>query len=156
MIGTQGRYENAGTFSEGLAWVRIQGKVGYVDPDVRFVIPPRFDKGADFHEGRCRVLVGASWQYIDKQGVIVAKGGPAVADAWNDAEDFHGGLARVHAGGEFEESHHGPAFWKRGKWCYIDHQGIFVSICRNDEDHLIVPPLGKELDAKEYLGPGPR
>jgi hypothetical protein len=148
IIGPVGKYDNAGSFSEERARVTVEAKVGYVDLAGGLAIPTRFDKGGDFHEGRCRVLSGEGWGYIDSQGSVVAEGGPGPRSAWNDAEDFHGGLARVHTGGQFVESDHGPGFWKGGAWSYIDLQGADVALCRTDEPRLIAPPLGKEHDGR--------
>ncbi len=139
------QFEEAGAFSEALARVKVQGKVGYVDTTARLVIPARFDQGNDFHDGRCLVLEGDAWRYIDVRGFVVAKGGTHATDAWNDAEDFHGGLARVHIGGAYVHPDDGPGWWSRGKWVYVDRRGTIVCVCRHDTEQPIEPPLGKEF-----------
>ncbi len=50
----------------------------------------------------------------------------------NDAEDFRGGLARVHVGGEFRMTNDGPAYWDGGIWYYANAQGFVVSVCHRD------------------------
>jgi WG containing repeat len=137
-------------FSEGLAHVlRVDQKVGFVDTEGRFAVPAIFDDAGKFREGRCRVQVGGAWQYIDRKGVVVAK--PAeVGTIWNDAEDFVGGLARVHVGGKMSEATaHTACWWEGGKWYYIDHAGTIVTVCREDGKRLIEPPLGRELRGGE-------
>ena len=116
--------------------------VGFVDTAGQLAIPTAFEEAGTFHEGRCPVKVKGAWQIIDARGVLIASGVPP--DLWNDAEDFHNGLARVHVGGQFRSSHHGPNWWKGGKWFYVDRSGTIVTVCRNDGDELIEPPFGKE------------
>jgi WG containing repeat len=137
-------FEDAGTFSEGLAWAKFDGMVGYVDTTAKRVIPARFDQGGDFHEGRCRVVRGGVWAYIDRRGAVVAKGGRGADEGWNDAEDFHRGLARVHLGGKLMQPDDGGTWWSRGRWLYIDLRGQIVCVCRVDSEKPISPPLGRE------------
>jgi hypothetical protein len=135
----------AEAFSEGLALVlRVDQKVGFVDREGRFAIPPVFDLAGKFREGRCRVLVGDAWEYIDRKGVVVAK--PAQEGTiWNDAEDFVGAIARVHVAGKMSEATaHTDYWWEGGTWYYIDHAGVVVTVCRPDGTRLIEPPLGRE------------
>ena len=57
-------------FHEGLKRVRLNpgDKDGYIDQTGRFDIPPQFDSGDEFFEGRALVRVGARSGYIDKTG----------------------------------------------------------------------------------------
>ena len=45
-------------YHEGLARVRAQDKVGFVDQEYRLVIPPQFDAAFGFDGGTARVCVG--------------------------------------------------------------------------------------------------
>ena len=119
-------------FSEGLARFDIDNKRGYFDTVGKVVSPPKFDKGADFHEGLALVLLGKELQYINREGTLVARGGTEGADAWNDADDFHNGLARVHIGGRFTRKMDALNSWIGGKWCYIDRTGKIIRVCRYD------------------------
>jgi hypothetical protein len=132
-------------FSEGLAKIHINEKIGYIDESGTITIPANFDSGSDFHEGLCLVRVGDELQYIDKRGTVIARGGQKGPEVWNDAEGFHGGLARVHIGGTLMERRHDPWWWKGGKWCYIDRTGKIIYVCRIDGDKPIEPSFGLKL-----------
>lgn len=68
-------YEGASRyFSENLAAVQLNGKVGYIDTYNRFVITPRFDANDDllaFSEGLSAVKVGGKYGFIDKAGTLI-------------------------------------------------------------------------------------
>jgi hypothetical protein len=49
-------YEEVGDFSEGLAWVRINGKCGYINTQGDLVVPPKYDGGSDFWNGMAEVV----------------------------------------------------------------------------------------------------
>jgi len=51
------RFEQAGTFSEGLARVSIESLWGYIDRKGKFVIPAKYHKARDFWEGLAPVCV---------------------------------------------------------------------------------------------------
>lgn len=69
-------------FIEGLVRSRVNGKIGYFDRQFKQVIPPVYDFGWSFENGRALVcigckpesegehtaMVGGSWGYIDKSG----------------------------------------------------------------------------------------
>jgi len=88
-------------FSEGLARTRRDGKIGYFDESFEMVIPPKYDFGWPFEDGRARVclgcgpeadpdgehaadehtaIVGGLWGYIDRDGVEVVPVGPSEGD----------------------------------------------------------------------------
>lgn len=66
------RFERASVFQEGRASVRVDGRVGVIDPAGRLVVPPAYDSVDLFVEGRARVSVGegerAVYGYIDPSG----------------------------------------------------------------------------------------
>ena len=97
--------EDAWTFSEGLAPVRIAGKWGYINKTGVVVVKPEYDFAWSFSEGLARVLQGEKYAYIDKAGKVVIP--PKYDVAW----EFFKGLARVGVGE------------KEG---YIDHAGKYV------------------------------
>lgn len=49
------RFQEVGSFHEGLAWVKIDGKVGYVDALGAMRIKAQYASGSDFHDGMARV-----------------------------------------------------------------------------------------------------
>ena len=88
-----GPYDHADGFSEGLSrvWKRMRG----ADK------PGEWEWDRDWSEGK--------WGYIDQNGRYV------IEPQFDDAGDFHDGLAKVRIGGK-----------SNGKWGYIDRGGIFV------------------------------
>ena len=83
------KYDDAGKFSEGLAWVELNEKYGFVDKDGREVIPLKYDYAGSFSEGLSRVELNKKWGFVDKDGreVIPLK--------YDDTWDFSEGLAYV-------------------------------------------------------------
>jgi hypothetical protein len=145
------QFNAARDFSEGLAAVRINNKWGFVDRAGRLSIPLRFDEAGRFSEGLAWVRIGDATGYIDKRGGLAIWPGKSRCAArvqartpgpLNDAEDFRGGLARVHAGGAFEHIVDGPGRWKGGAWYYVSSTGEIVRRCRLDEENW--PAYGRE------------
>lgn len=108
------KFEIARDYSEGLAAVVLDGKLGYIDKHGTFVIPPMLEvdpisiyrEGAyQFSEGLARVSVMHQWGYIDKNGRLL------IPPRFDSAENFSDGLARVEVG---------------HKYGYIDVNGRFV------------------------------
>ena len=79
-------------FSEGLALVKGEGGIGYIDKQGNEVIPCQYDFAWSFHEGLARVIRGNKWGFIDKTGKEVV---PLIYDT---VFDFHEGLAHVSIG----------------------------------------------------------
>jgi len=120
-----------GTFSEGLAVVRVDKRNGYIDRSGRLVIPPKFLLASDFQEemaivvleGPCAFLeegpcAGPSLLGRDLPGVVsdckfafIDKSGAFVAKGYDGAKDFSEGLAPV----KVDE-----------KWGFIDRKGRMV------------------------------
>jgi hypothetical protein len=65
------RFEWARRFSEGLAAVRIDGRVGFIDAKGEMVIGAQFDDAGQFYQGLAEVLVGDKTGVIDRSGKIV-------------------------------------------------------------------------------------
>jgi len=70
-------FEICGRFSEGLAQVRIEGRFGYVDRDLRVVIEPRFQSAGPFRQGRAEIILDGKAGIIDREGRFVVE--PAFA-----------------------------------------------------------------------------
>lgn len=62
-----------GPFEEGLAYVGINGKIGFVDTTGQLVIPPQFDYGPTgcFQNGMACVKLNGLYGWIDKTGKFV-------------------------------------------------------------------------------------
>jgi hypothetical protein len=97
-------------FSEGLAPVTVNGKVGFIDTKGRMVIQPRFDATSEFSEGRALVWIDGGCAYIDKAGVYVVPPG-----VYPEEFEFSEGLAGV----EVDEA--GATLWG-----FIDRSGAVV------------------------------
>lgn len=67
------QFQSAGSFSEGLARVKIDGKWGFVNLSGEVVISPQFDQARHFQAGIAKVQKGAVWGYIDVDGFFVEK-----------------------------------------------------------------------------------
>jgi hypothetical protein len=64
------KFEQAGPLSDGLAFVKVSGKVGFVDRTGNFAIPPVFDKALPFNPGFGRTSAERDGIFgvIDKTG----------------------------------------------------------------------------------------
>ena len=71
-----GKYTNAGDFSEGMAFVKIDGKCGYINSRGDIAIEPEFSRCMDFDGGKAVVFRGNQ-----KGGLIDKKGN------WNIKDD---------------------------------------------------------------------
>ena len=73
------QFDSASKFSDGLTWVMIGNKIGYIDKTGKYVINPQFEceGSADFDEG----IAVMSSQAIDRQGKSIWKAAkPATCD----------------------------------------------------------------------------
>jgi len=86
------RFTFANKFSEGLAVVELDGKMGYVDYSGKLVISNRFDMAYDFSDGLGRVMVSRKFGFINRKGEIV------IGLIYDDATDFRNGMAYVFVG----------------------------------------------------------
>ena len=62
------QYDFAWNFSEGLAWVKKDGKYGFIDKTGKVVIALQYDNTYDFDEGSASVLKDGEWFKINRQG----------------------------------------------------------------------------------------
>jgi hypothetical protein len=67
------RFDSAGSFSEGLARVRVSGKWGFVNTLGEMTIQPQFDQARFFQGGYAKVQQGSQWGYVDVKGFFVEK-----------------------------------------------------------------------------------
>ena len=143
------RYDLAGSFSEGLAGVKINGKWGFIDKSGTLVIPAKYKSAEKFSEGLAMVKVKNKYGFIDKNGTLVIpakyvsagnfseglakvlidgkwgfidKGGNQVITTDYDCVlDFHEGLAGVK-----DTPYIDGRLFLEGKWGYIDKTGKLV------------------------------
>ncbi|HEY2432839.1 MAG TPA: WG repeat-containing protein [Vicinamibacterales bacterium] len=90
-----------GSFSEGLAAVRVGCLWGYIDSTGATVIPPAYFSAGRFSGGVAAVNTGdaalAKWGYVDRSGRM------AIAARFSTAAAFDGPLALVQIGGSDQE-----------------------------------------------------
>jgi len=111
-IDTSGRFaitpkfeDFPGDFSEGVASVRLGGKIGFIDKTGGFVIAPKFEHAEEFREGLAPVELGGKWGFIDHSGNWV------IEPRFDYARRFSDGLAAVMVG---------------AKGGYVDRRGTLV------------------------------
>jgi hypothetical protein len=97
--------DNAGSFFEGLAWVRDNGRYGYMNRTGAWAIEPLYYGGRNFGEGLAAVKVEGKWGYIDTAGQMV------ISPQFDDARRFFEGRSKVMIG---------------DKWGYINKAGSQV------------------------------
>lgn len=66
-------YDEVGSFSDGLVYVKKDGKYGYSDTAGNIVIPLEYDNAQDFSHGVAKVEKDGDKFYIDSAGQIVAR-----------------------------------------------------------------------------------
>ena len=64
-------YDFVDEYSEGLAWVRLNGKYGFIDKSGTLVIPCMYDYADSFHDGLAWVGLNGKDGFIDKSGTEV-------------------------------------------------------------------------------------
>ena len=105
------KYDRIGSSSEGLAYVRLNGKYGFIDSSGKEVIPLQYDNIGKFSEGLAPVMLNDKWGFIDKTGKEV------IPFRYDYARNFSAeGIAPVN----FE-----------GMWFYINKKGECVTDCHN-------------------------
>jgi hypothetical protein len=62
-----------GKFSEGLAYYKTDGKVGFINKEGQSVIKQQFDAVRDFSNGLAAAEIDGKWGFIDKSGNWVIK-----------------------------------------------------------------------------------
>lgn len=108
-----GQYDDvAGEYSEGLASVEIDNKIGFINKKGNIVIKPQFEPSAFgrtsyvFSEGLCKV------EKDGKEGMINTAGKMVIPNIYNYLGDFSEGLARFSIDGQ--------------KWGFMDRNGDYV------------------------------
>ena len=133
-----------------------RGKWGYIDPVGTVIIPPRFTRADDFHDGRALVQSGGSTRYIDDRGRTACtilgdwarpyrdglapfrdpatgkfgyrdrNGRVVIEPKYDAARDFSEGLAVVNLGAGWVKEFPRPVVPRGGKWGFIDKAGRLV------------------------------
>ncbi|MBL0049661.1 MAG: WG repeat-containing protein [Bacteroidetes bacterium] len=107
-----------GVFNDGLAYIQVKEKYGFIDNTGKTVINPQFDVSNQFSDGLAAVAnkkdkdADKVWGYIDKLGKII------INPQFKTAGDFKDGKALVGDGKKFG---------------YIDKKGLYIINPQFDE-----------------------
>ncbi len=83
-------------FNDGLARVAINGHgYGFVDRDMNFVVPMRYDGAEDFVGGRAKVRLGDQWFFVDQTGRTLPLAPHDLNTRYEEVGDYAEGLCRV-------------------------------------------------------------
>jgi len=105
------RFEWAEPFTEGLAAVRLGGRLGFINERGDVVIDAQFDPDPNnvcshfFYEGLAAVRISGKCGYVDRSGHV------KIEPRFDGARRFRSGLAMV---------------WDARGWAYIDQSGQIV------------------------------
>ena len=106
------QYDDARSFSEGVAAVRVNDLWGFINEKGTMVIQPQFDNVGLFSDGLAAAEKEDKWGFIDKSGKWV------IQPQFSQANDFSSGLAAAE---------------KEEKWGFIDKSGKWVVQPQFDE-----------------------
>jgi len=79
------KFQDAKSFSDGLAAAVQDKKWGFIDASGKWAIEPQYDKVKYFNSGFALVLKDDQWQYIDKKGQVLEI--PATTEKLYDFEE---------------------------------------------------------------------
>ena len=99
-------------FSEGLAMVQLNCKIGFIDKINKLIVPCIYDSADNFSEGLAGIKLNGKWGFINKEGKKV------IHNIYDTALPFSEGLAAVEI---------------NGKWGYIDKSGQEKIPCIYDD-----------------------
>jgi hypothetical protein len=92
----KGRIIPQGSFAGDLARVyacsdmrTVECKLGFINRQGKYVVPPQFTRGEDFSEGLAAVEINGKWGYVDRSGAM------EIAPRFDTAHSFHGGFSLV-------------------------------------------------------------
>lgn len=88
-------YDEAKSFSEGLARVKKGDKYGYINKQGNMVVPFVYEDGGDFHDGATWVKRGENYGFVNNTGKEIT---PFI---FEDLSSFHDGFACVEVKGKF-------------------------------------------------------
>jgi len=106
-------------FSNGLAAVSKDGKIGFIDIRGDYKIPARFDYAERFHDGLALVLVDGLWGYINESGDY------AIEPQYQFASSFSNGYAFAKLPGV--QADEADLFAEYSGFGLIDTKGEFIT-----------------------------
>lgn len=95
------KYTDVGHFSDGMAWIKVDGKYGYIDKEGNEIVPPKYLNNWNYNNGRLLISDKkynsfANIQYSHaKFGYLNKEGDTIIPLKYKWAKSFNGGLAPV-------------------------------------------------------------
>jgi hypothetical protein len=144
---SDGRFDDAQDFSEGLAAVFLDNKWGFVDLSGKIVIPPTFERVDSFSEGLAAVgRKGEKTGFIDRTGAFV------IRPQFDYAESFSNGRALVTRYGKDYQALGSRFIGKDGKAAFSGEFTVATSFHRGlahvkigDNRFAWIDPAGKRV-----------
>jgi len=100
------QYDDASSFCEGLARVKLNGKWGFINKTGEQIVPLQYDSALGFCEGLARVEQSGKWGFVNKTGEQIVP--PRYDAAW----DYSEGFAEV---------------CLDGKWGFVNKSGLEIT-----------------------------
>lgn len=101
-VAITGQYDEAGSFVDGLAAVKLDGKWGFIDTSGAVAIPLIYEGADNFSDGLAKIELNGKIGFIDPDGTLV------IPAKYDDSWRFSAGLAN---------------FERNGKWGFVDKTG---------------------------------
>lgn len=119
-------FDYIGNFHDGLAEVGKSGYgMGFVDRNMKFVIPMIYDQSNEFKDGRAKVKRGGRWLYIDRSGKEIELTAPDLSSRYQDVGDYSEGLCKVSTLKLrlIDLAHHSDYSEIAGTWGFVNEAG---------------------------------
>ena len=110
-------YEQARSFHEGMAAVKLNGLWGYINKKGEIVIKPQFSKAFDFSNGLASVNNGLKYGFINKQGKLI------IDYKYDSVNDLQDGFIAVNEGAVAEKFIDNEKRVIGGNWFFLNSNG---------------------------------
>lgn len=119
-------FDYAESFSEGLAAAAVCGRgYGFVDRDMNFVIPMKYNRAEEFKSSSAIVQLDEKWLRLDKAGRETELD---TMDVYEEVGSYHEGMCRVStlALDQASLAYHSDWEYIAGTWGFVDEDGVEV------------------------------
>ena len=116
-------------FHDGLAQVSKAGYgYGFVDENMKLVIPMIYDSADEFIDGKAKVRRGDDWFYIDKTGKETPVSPRTVGSKYQDVGEYSEGMCKVSTLklGFMDLAYHSDYSEIAGTWGFVNEDGVEV------------------------------
>jgi len=147
-----GKFDDAASFHEGLAAVKINGKWGFINKSGKMVIPAKFGYVENFSSGLAAVANVGHWQYLDQSGAVATTPHDC---QWRMPPPFHGNIACIRLKGNGWQywqvidrtgANVIPAYPKR---VFQVREGV-VRVCNEDDKQGFISTSGKIIAKPQF------